>query len=99
MKIRLKFAIYLSALGLCGCGMVPISDEQIDEIATHLSEAAYSGAQMAKPFLDPIVPGLTNVVSVLAGMLTGAGTRVGLKALQKKKADEVKAAVKEATGA
>lgn len=97
--MKLKYAIYLSILGLCGCGMVPISDDQIEEIAAHVSEAAATGAKAAKPFLDPIVPGLTNVVSVFVGMLTGAGTRVGLKALQKKKQEEVKAAVKEATGA
>lgn len=97
--MKLRFFIYLSILGLCGCGMVPISDEQINEISAHVSEAAAEGVKAAKPFLDPIIPGLTNVVAVLVGMLTGAGTKVGLRSLQKKKRDEVKAAVKEATGA
>jgi hypothetical protein len=94
--MKLKYFIYLSLLGLCGCEMIPISDEQIEEIAVHVSEAAEAGAQSAKPLLDPIIPGLTNVVSVLVGMLTGAGTRVGLKALQKKKREDVRTAILEA---
>jgi hypothetical protein len=96
MRTLLYFTPFLACLLLAGCGMVPITDDQITEISQKMAAAAESGAKLAKPILDPIVPGLTNIVAVFVGLLSGAGTKWGLKALQQKRREGLKALVREA---
>lgn len=81
---------------LASCGMVPITDDQITDISQKVADAAASGAKLAKPILDPIIPGLTNIVAIFVGLLSGAGTKWGLRALQIKNKEKLKEALKEA---
>lgn len=94
-----KLYILIALVVLSGCGTIPISDDQIETISSHVAQAAEQGAKLARPFLEQWVPGITDLLAVIIGLSTGAGTRWTLRQLQQKKKDEMKQAVKEAGNA
>lgn len=94
-----KLYLVLALLILAGCGTIPISDDQIEAISSNVAQAAEHGARLAKPFLEQWVPGVTELIAVIVGLTTGAGTKWTLRQVQLKKKDDMKKAVKEANGA
>jgi len=81
--MKMKYICIASLLVLCGCGMIPISDGQIEDIANAVGGVTGAiTAPVANSFFPGAGPGAAGLVGGFLTLVTAAG----LKLLQKKSA-------------
>ena len=91
MKKTVFFVLLVGFLCLAGCGLLPITDEQIDAASKGTGQAV---ERLVRPAVDLLVPGLGGLAGVIGAAVT-LGTRAGLKALQRKKEDKIREIARE----
>lgn len=77
-------------LFLMGCHSLEISDQQIDEIVNATQDVVAKTVPIVTPVVDPILPGASGGLAVIVAAGVAALVRFGLRALQKRKTDQLK---------